>query len=348
SRGAAPLKKSASVKTGWTPRKRSRLARPRSASIASTRLFIFASAVARFATTLVLPTPPLPLVTAKTGAGARPSPALARSRREGAAATAPDMGGDSSIETLPAKQQTGKNLGPGDLQIAGEILPEREIGHRQRRGDDRIDQGAEVAALVELGGKQAVQADLRKTRHPLAQVGAVGGGVEQQQPAHVRRALKQPGDFLDRAVVARIHPRRVDQHQVAVAQALQRPLQIFPMGRLFVARAENTAVDRQRIAGGKAARVHVDPADAAAAALSLEDRELDQARRLADAGRAEERDPLGTVGDRAIPALAVVARAGALRRFAQARDDLGRHAVLHQQLHDLVLVRQTRREPAEH
>ena len=58
------------------------LARPRSASITSTRLPVLATWIARFAATFDLPTPPLPLVTAKTlSAGLVSRPSAARLRR---------------------------------------------------------------------------------------------------------------------------------------------------------------------------------------------------------------------------------------------------------------------------
>ena len=86
SRLALPVKTSCSVIFGCRLRTTSRLARPRSASMTRTRSPRRASAAARFAEKKVLPTPPLPLVTARMRARgvaerAHPAPRTATCRR---------------------------------------------------------------------------------------------------------------------------------------------------------------------------------------------------------------------------------------------------------------------------
>src|SRR6218665_1354126 len=90
---ALPVKTSCNVVLGCRFSITSRLARPRSASSTSTRWPVRARAAARLAETKVLPTPPLPLVTAMMRAPAEPAGTTAARPARGAGAAGGGGGG---------------------------------------------------------------------------------------------------------------------------------------------------------------------------------------------------------------------------------------------------------------
>ena len=160
---------------GLSPKTISTLARPRSASMISTRLPALAASTARLAVMLVLPTPPLPLVTAMTRRREPPPPpSLAAGPGPGS------LGGDPLPQALclvhepdsllrwgPTTRSTRK-LPVAGCRSSGTRWPSvtHEIG-RGTRGHRR-QHAARAVGLVQLGEDQPL--------HAVLAVAAGGGG----------------------------------------------------------------------------------------------------------------------------------------------------------------------------
>ncbi|KAG1484084.1 hypothetical protein G6F54_013480 [Rhizopus delemar] len=164
-------------------------ARPRSASSSSVRLPMPASATARLAETLVLPTPPLPPVTAMVRTGPSGSLRVADSgkvlvslaySRDGMVQLRVAGHIGRSAQIFKAKYKIGC---AGPVQVLRNILAIGHPGDRQGVVDGHRQGVAEAAGLVQLAQYQPLQVGGAEAADHLVHVTEAGVGRQHQQGA---------------------------------------------------------------------------------------------------------------------------------------------------------------------
>src|SRR6185503_1831988 len=303
----SPASTCAIVWRGERPRNTSTLARPRSPSSSSTRLPVEPSAVARFTATLVLPTPPLPPVTAITCTG----PGLAERFRPVTCTDCIVLPSKSCQcvrdRAEPSLQQIlirvragflGKLDGARDqlmrsrrTQIFWNLLAVAEISERQLGANERGERAAEAGGLVELRDAASCRTRRCETFERLFDCAGLRSGREHKTALEAVTRVGESLQFGREARIALAQAGAVDQYETAFADVIERLGQLACSIDRVCGDAEQSAECVNLLLRADADAVRRDQREIARAVTqNPTSGELRDQRRLADAGRTDQRD----------------------------------------------------------
>src|SRR6202034_1523966 len=244
----------------------STLANPKSASSSMTSRPWAAIDTARLADTVVLPTPPLPPVTAIALTGreelsSASSSARSRDNRVSRMGGRPPEVADKvglvaygGLGFLHLKRGAHQpdSFAVRCMQILRHLLPVADVGDFQLMAQSRRYHGAQARRLVHLGRNAGDRGQRRKGLHDLFQrVGLALRGKRQQDP-RARSAELQRRELLAQPDVVRTHARGVDEYQFFRFQLFQHPGQVLAAVRGVHRRAADAWISEQLGAGGDA------------------------------------------------------------------------------------------------
>src|SRR5690606_633138 len=286
---------------GWSPRRTSTFARLRSASSSITSRRSSPSETARLTATFVLPTPPLPLVTATTLTGSRLS---ARSMsaswlglRMGHARLSVVLGHRALVDPCRARVQAldravDEPQAPAlrRVQVVRDALPVGQPDGREVVADQGAEDAAELRGFVDPGDHRAGERQRAEAAHGLVEAGLLARRREREIKADPPRLAPAGGEALGEAGVALAQALGVDQHQPARPQAVQHGLELVGLGRRVHFDADDAGESLEVLARADAPRVRAHERHALRAVAHHPVRgELGNRGRLADAGGTDER-----------------------------------------------------------
>src|SRR5882757_943412 len=288
-----------------SPRITSTLAIPRSASTNITSRPCAAIDTAKFADTVVLPTPPLPPVTAMTLTGREAlssssvSAWLLDSRVSRMGGSSTEIAGEVPLvdalrcillELVRRAHQPHTPL-VRRMQIFRHPLPIAQVGDPQLVAQRRGDHGAQARRFVHLGENAGGGRHLGKRSNDFLERVRLAVRRKRQQYACACGAELQRSELLREADISRTHPGGIDQDQFLGLEPLENLRQFLAAVRHVHGGAEHACIRHQLLACADAVPVGTHEREILAAMLHAPARrQFGDARRLAGTRGTYQRD----------------------------------------------------------
>src|SRR5580692_6155203 len=294
------------------PSTTSTLANPKSASTSMTSRPDAAMETARLADTVVLPTPPLPPVTAMTLTGREELSSAKASARSGDSlksrmgAGPAEITGQVTFVSRRRRALTQLKSGAHQpnsfemrcVQVLRDALTVAYIRDFQVVPEYRGYGGAETGRFIHLGQDACRGLDPHEGADDFIECLAFDLRRKRQQNPCARRPIFQRRQLFDQTHVARPHAGRVDQNQFLGFEPLEHTGQVLGAVCGVHGRTQNTGVGGQLLAGTDSVTVRADERQVLTAMLHAPARgEFGDRCGLAGAGRTHDgRDAAGDAG----------------------------------------------------